>query len=97
MVPYYVLVNPVLEEVHWAPLREHTPVAHVAFAGYHVMLLSTLLAWPWLAVVFAALAVASIVWKRMSREARDLVPAILSHAAADLGIIVVAALAAFAH
>jgi hypothetical protein len=92
MVPYYAVVNPVLEEVHWTPLRERTAFAHVAFAGYHVMLLSTLLAWPWLVVAFAALTVASMVWKRSSREARSLVPAILSHGTADLGIIVIAAI-----
>jgi hypothetical protein len=92
MVPYYAIVNPVLEEVFWTPLRESTPIAHVAFAGYHVLLLAALLPPLWLALVFVVLSGTSWVWQRLSREAGSLLPAIASHAAADLGIIVVALL-----
>jgi len=90
MVFYYGLVHPVLEQVHWAPLRERTPLAHVAFAGYHVLVLYSLLAVPWVAACFAVLVLASWTWQRMTRESGSLLPAIASHMAADLGMVVVA-------
>ena len=96
MVFYYGLVHPVLEQVHWAPLREATPFAHAAFAGYHMLVLVSLLDLPWLAVCFAVLASASWMWQRLTRESASLFPAVASHVAADLGMVVVAALMAAA-
>jgi hypothetical protein len=90
MVFYYGLVHPVLEQVHWAPLRERTPLAHVAFAGYHVLVLYSLLAVPWVAACFAVLVSASWAWQRMTRQSGSLLPAIASHMAADLGMVTVA-------
>jgi hypothetical protein len=90
MVFYYGFVHPVIEQTHWAPLRERTPVAHVAFAGYHVLVLYSLLPVPWLAVSFGVLATVSWLWERLARESGSLLPAIASHVAADLGMIVVA-------
>lgn len=90
MVFYFGLVHPLLEQTHWAPLRERTPLAHVAFAGYHVLVLHSLLTLPWLAAVFAVLAGVSWLWQRMTDEAGSLVPAVASHLLADLGIVVVA-------
>lgn len=90
MVFYYGLVHPVLEQVYWTPLRERTAFAHVAFAGYHVLVLYSLLAVPWVAACFAVLASASWLWQRMTRESGSLLPAIASHIAADLGMVIVA-------
>ena len=92
MVGYYGLVHPVLEQLHWTPLREQTPLAHVAFAGYHMIVLSSLLSLPWLAVCFGTLVTASLLWQRLTREAGSLVPAVASHVAADLGMVIVAVL-----
>ena len=92
MVGYFGLVHPVLEQMHWAPLRAQTTLAHVAFAGYHMLVLSSLLSLPWLAVCFATLATVSLVWGRLTADTDSLVPAIASHMAADLGMVVVAAL-----
>jgi hypothetical protein len=50
MVPYYGLVHPILEQVYWTPLRESTPLAHLAFASYHMLVLGSLLTIPWLIV-----------------------------------------------
>ena len=47
MIPYFGLVHPLLEQLHWSPLRESTPIAHVAFAGYHVLVLYSVLRLPW--------------------------------------------------
>lgn len=92
MIPYFGLVHPVLEQLHWAPLRERTPAAHAAFAGYHLLVLGSLLAAPWLMVCFAVLLGASVGWGRLWRTSGSAWPAIASHAAADLGV----ALAAWA-
>ena len=90
LIFYYGLVNPVLEESHWAPLRERTPLAHVAFAGYHVIILWSLFPLSWVAGSFVVLAIVSWLWQRLGRESGSLVPAIVSHAVADFGLIIAA-------
>ena len=90
MVFYFGLVHPLLEQVHWTPLRESTPLGHIAFAGYHMLVLYSLLKVPWLAVCFVVLVTASLLWRRMARESGSLVPSIASHIAADLGIMIAA-------
>lgn len=88
MIFYFGLVHPVLEQIHWAPLRETTPFAHFAFAGYHMLVLYSLLTVPWLALCFVVLVVASWLWQQMARESGSLLPPIASHVVADLGIII---------
>jgi hypothetical protein len=90
MVFYFGLVHPLLEQVHWTPLRESAPLGHIAFAGYHVLVLYSLMKVPWLAACFVVLLTASLLWRRMARESGSLVPSIASHIAADLGIMVAA-------
>jgi hypothetical protein len=90
MVVYFGIVHPVLEQIHWARLREHTPWAHVAFAGYHGLVLWSLLPVGWLVVTFVLLAVVSRVWARMARDAGSLIPAIVAQVVADLGVVLVA-------
>jgi hypothetical protein len=80
----------VLEQAHWAPLRERTWLAHVAFAAYHLLVLGSLLAWPWLVALFLVLVATSITWRRMVRDANSLAPAIASHMVADLGAMLAA-------
>ena len=93
MVPYFGLVHPVLEQSHWHGLRERTRWAHPAFAGYHMIVLSTLLTAPWLLACFLVLVTASLAWTRSGRVTGSLVPSVVSHVLADLGIV----LAALAH
>lgn len=90
MAFYFGLVHPLLEQIHWAPLRERTWLAHPAFAGYHLLVLASLLPLVWLAVCFGVLWFASWWWLRMTRAAGSLLPAVLSQAAADLGVVLVA-------
>ena len=89
MIFYFGLVHPLFEQIHWAPLRESTPLAHLAFAGYHMLVLYSLLTVPWLALCFVVLVAASWLWQRMVRESGSLLLPIASHVAADLGIIIV--------
>ncbi len=90
MIPYFGLVHPWLEQMHWASLRERTPFAHALFAGYHLLVLESLLPWPWLAVAFCALAGASFAWALVTRRTGSPAVALASHMAADLGIIAAA-------
>lgn len=86
MIPYFGLLHPLLEQKHWAPLRRVCPAAHGAFAGYHVLVLWTLLAAPWLALCFGVLTGASVLWGLMQRRSGHLGPAVVSHSLADTGI-----------
>ena len=85
MVLYFGLAHPALEQMHWAPLRRQTRWAHSAFAGYHALVLWTLLPAPWLAAVVAALTLASLAWKRMTTTT-GLAGTVLAHTLADSGI-----------
>lgn len=89
MIPYFGLVHPVLEQMHWAPLREQTPWAHLVFAGYHMLVLSSLLALPWLVVCFVILAAASVMWRELTRRCGLATP-VLTHVLADLGVVMAA-------
>lgn len=90
MIPYFGIIHPVLEQMHWAPLREQTPFAHLFFAGYHMPVLASLVTAPWLIFCFFALTLASLVWQWLTRTSGSLMPAVLSHLCADLGIILAA-------
>ncbi len=90
MVPYYGLVHPLLEQIHWNGLREDGPIAHPLFAGYHLLVLHSLLAVPWLIVCFIILTASSITWRHMRSRANGLSAPIASHLLADLGIVVAA-------
>ncbi len=92
MIPYFGIIHPVLEQVHWAPLRKRGVVAHVAFAAYHMVVLIDLLGTMWLMVCFLVLAGASWAWKLMTERAGGLALPVLSHVLADFGIILAAAL-----
>ena len=90
MIPYFGFVHPLLEQMHWAPLRRQSPVAHLAFAGYHMLVLYSLLTLPWLIISFVVLATASFAWRWMTEHSGGLAVPVLSHVLADLGIIVAA-------
>lgn len=91
MIPYFGLVHPLLEQAHWSGLRAATWQAHPAFAGYHALVLVTLMKPAWLALCLVILAGASVLWSRVQSEARGgvVVPA-CGHVLADLGLVVAA-------
>ena len=92
MIPYFGLLHPPLEQLHWSPLRDRTPLAHLLFAGYHVIVLYSLLPMVWLLAVFVGLACASCLWQAMEKRSGGLLTPILAHALADFGIVVAAVL-----
>lgn len=90
MAVYFALIHPALEESHWAPLRERRSWAHLAFGGYHALVLAPLLGWPLACAVAVGLAGVSWSWTWLSLHLGSRVPALLSHAAADVAVIVAA-------
>lgn len=97
MAPYYGLVHPVLEQAHWGPLRARPGLALPAsamFAGYHGLVLSTVMEPTWIAVCIVVLFASSLAWTAMQRKTGGLMVPVLSHAAADAGMIVAALLLA---
>lgn len=87
MIPYFGLAHPLLEQIHWTPLRENHPIAHIMFAGYHILVLRSLLTIPWLILCFVLLMTASYAWRQMNKIGGLAVP-VVSHVMADLGIII---------
>jgi len=90
MIPYFGLVHPILEQIHWEPLREQTITSHFAFAGYHVLVLYSLLTIPWVASCFIVLTITSFMWYKVTLQSKTLAIPVASHILADLGIVIVA-------
>lgn len=90
MIPYFGVVHPMLEQIHWHPLRETFAWSHPLFAGYHMIVLWSLVSLPWLIVCFFVLMGASIFWRLMCHRTRSLTVAVVSHTLADLGVVVAA-------
>lgn len=90
LLPYFAVVHPWIEQTHWHPLRQQTRFAHPVFAGYHILVLTSLTSWPWMAFVFLILMLVSWLWGLLCRHTKSLTPAYVSHALADLGIVIAA-------
>jgi hypothetical protein len=90
MIPYFGFVHPVLEQIHWRPLREQTWISHPVFAGYHMIVLSSILEPPYLLLCFVVLVSASLMWLHVQRMEKSLNLAVLAHSLADFGIVVAA-------
>ena len=90
MIPYFGVVHPFLEQLHWSRLRDASPVSHIMFAGYHAIVLYSLLDISWLALSFVVLVATSFSWRWMERKSGGLAVPIASHILADLGVVVAA-------
>lgn len=90
MIPYFGLIHPVLEQAHWHSLREATAWSHPVFAGYHMIVLSSLLTLPWLMLCFGVLMGASFTWQLMAKRSGSVMLPAVSHILADLGVVVAA-------
>jgi hypothetical protein len=98
MIPYYGLIHPFVEQAHWSRLRSDPRlglVSSLLFAGYHGLVLSTLMKPFWVGLCVAVLIVTSISWRRIEERCGGglLVPA-LTQVLADAGMIVAAVLRA---
>lgn len=90
MVSYFSIVHPVLEQEHWAPLRQGSVTGHAAFAGYHAVVLYTLLPPVWLAVTAGLLVLISVEWEHMTARNGGPAVALCTHVLGDAGIILAA-------
>jgi membrane protease YdiL (CAAX protease family) len=91
-IPYFSIVHPVLEEVHW---RAISPTGFpiicredLLFSGYHVLVLFQLVKAPGLVLVFAVLAGSSIFWRWTAQRLGGYALPILTHAVADAGVVI---------
>lgn len=64
MAVYFGWIHPVFEQAHWQPLRRLGWPAHLAFAGYHALVLGSLLPVMWVIGIVAGLAGVSWWWAR---------------------------------
>jgi hypothetical protein len=95
MIPYFGVVHPILEQAHWSELRRTSRWAHLAFAGYHALVLVSLVNPAGLVFCVGVLYGTSWCWAHLqSRTGGGLVVPVCTHVAADLGIILAAALRA---
>ncbi|MEN7973651.1 MAG: CPBP family glutamic-type intramembrane protease, partial [Verrucomicrobiota bacterium] len=91
MIPYFSIVHPVLEEIHWRGIAPGKTMGicrqDFLFAGYHVLVLFQLLHWPWLFFVFGVLVGSSVFWRWAEDRFGGCGLPILTHAAADAGVV----------
>jgi hypothetical protein len=90
MIPYFGIVHPVLEQMHWHDLRNETWLAHACFAVYHALVLWKLMTPLGLVLVLGVLLATSVLWYRLARRFQGAFVPCCTHLAADLGIIVAA-------
>ncbi len=98
-IGYYCLVNPWLEELFWRGFlvrRERRPVpVDLLFAGYHALVVIWFVDWPWVMIAFFSLTTAAWLWRRTAHSTGGLLLPVISHFAADVGIIIAAQLLLF--
>jgi len=88
---YAAIVNAPLEELFWRgalrdDARRPAPV-DALFAGYHVLVLALVVAWPVAAAAGIALFAAAWIWRVVSLRCGGLAVPYASHLAADLAVI----------
>ena len=90
-IAYYFTINPLLEEMFWRGYLgspKMSPIWNdIWFAGYHVLVLITFVAWPWVILSFVTLMITAWFWRQLARRYQGLLLPIASHAAADASII----------
>ncbi len=95
-IVYYSLVNPWLEELFWRgwyPGQLKWPViSDLLFAGYHVFVMVLFVQLFWALVTFVVISGAAFFWRFLTRRYDGLLIPVISHLAADVSIIVAAAL-----
>jgi len=92
LIPYFSLVHPIVEEVHWRGIAPDRFVwicwQDLWFAGYHVLVLFQLIHWPWLVLIFGILTGSSIFWRWATEKFGGYGLPILTHAMADAGVVI---------
>ncbi|MDF7798111.1 hypothetical protein P4C99_01455 [Pontiellaceae bacterium B1224] len=92
MIPYFSIIHPVLEEIHWRGIApDHfVPLCwqDFMFAGYHVLVLHELIFRPWLLLIFGVLVASSVFWRWTADKFGGYGLPVLTHAAADAGVMI---------
>lgn len=90
-IPYFSIIHPILEEAHWRTLTDKPDRLlcwrDAAFAGYHLLVLGTLVRLPWLSLVFSALVIASSFWRWTAQRFGGYGLSIATHAIADAAVL----------
>ncbi len=94
---YFSIVHPILEEIFWRDYLVNTnsryPITlDFAFAGYHILVLVWFVTIPWVALAFVVLCAASWIWRITADRNNGLLIPIVSHAIADLSVIIAVSL-----
>jgi membrane protease YdiL (CAAX protease family) len=90
---YFVLVNPIMEELFWrgylGSLKRGLVFNDFMFAGYHALILTGKMGIIWLSVIMLTLLGGAWLWRQVNRLGGGLMCSIVSHATADLSIMLV--------
>lgn len=90
---YFFSINPILEELYWRIIityNKNTKVDFLfdfLFAGFHILILILFVKITFVIVSFIALAIAGMTWRYIVRRYQDYVTIFVTHAVADLLII----------
>ena len=87
LVPYFGVIHPFLEQAHWRPICQGMRLGHWFFAGYHMLVIHSLLSLPWLIISFFLLTAVSYLWSYLARKEGSYFPSTLIHICADFGMI----------
>jgi membrane protease YdiL (CAAX protease family) len=90
-IAYFVLINPWLEEYFWrgylgSPSKWIT-LNDLFFSGYHIIVLAGKIDAIWLIPVFIVLSLGAWFWRQADKWNRGILASIVSHAAADISVI----------
>ena len=91
-IPYFSIVHPILEEVHWQKnitTKNNLSVNHFIFAGYHILVLFTLIKPTWLILVFTILSLFSYLMK-LTNQRLSLTVNVVIHGALDFAVVAAA-------
>jgi hypothetical protein len=90
-IAYFILVNPWLEEYYWRGYlgsnSKRIILNDLLFAGYHILVLMKNVDIVWLIAVFIVLSLSAWLWRQADRLNQGLITSIVSHAAADISVI----------
>jgi membrane protease YdiL (CAAX protease family) len=90
-VAWYVVANPLLEEIYWRGWLgsgSAAPVPNdVLFAGYHAVVLVLFIGWSWILVCFVTLVLAAWLWRRIAARTGGLAVCVAAHLVADASVI----------
>lgn len=90
-IPYFSIVHPILEEIHWrgfpAPRARGVCGQDLLFAGYHMLVLCQLISPLWLVLVFGILVGSSVFWRWAANRFGGYGLPILTHAVADAAVL----------